>query len=168
MLRKPAASTWTRGDSLTKRRVPPFAGRASQLRHVACRRKVAYALVALGGWQAWITRTPARPSVSSQKRIFISYRRADTSGEAHAIRERFGQRYGRQRVFMDTDSIPLGEEFDKWVNQELDSTAYYAGAHRPSLPGKIENSPDRCTGGLGLARDRAWRSTAASRSFRSS
>jgi len=63
------------------------------------------------------------PSAVSQKRIFISYRRADTSGEAHAIRERFGQRYGRQRVFMDTDSIPLGEEFDKWINQELDSTA---------------------------------------------
>jgi TIR domain len=62
-------------------------------------------------------------SAVSQKRIFISYRRADTSGEAHAIRERFGQRYGRQRVFMDTDSIPLGEEFDKWINQELDSTA---------------------------------------------
>jgi hypothetical protein len=56
-----------------------------------------------------------------QSRIFISYRRGDTSGEAHAIRERLVQCYGRHRVFMDTDSIEPGANFVERINEELGS-----------------------------------------------
>src|ERR1700749_4980813 len=54
--------------------------------------------------------------------IFISYRRGDTNGEAHAIRERLVRLYGRQRVFMDTDSIEPGTPFAERIDEELDST----------------------------------------------
>ena len=54
--------------------------------------------------------------------IFISYRRGDTNGEAHAIRERLVRLYGRQRVFMDTDSIEPGTPFAERIDEELSST----------------------------------------------
>ncbi len=63
------------------------------------------------------------PSTAASGRVFISYRRGDTNGEAHAIRERLRQRYGSDQIFMDADSIPLGRSFDEWINSELDSTA---------------------------------------------
>jgi hypothetical protein len=54
--------------------------------------------------------------------IFISYRRGDTNGEAHAVRERLVRLYGRQRVFMDTDSIEPGTPFAERIDEELSST----------------------------------------------
>jgi TIR domain len=64
----------------------------------------------------------ARSGQDGEAGIFISYRRGDTNGEAHAIRERLVRLYGRQRVFMDTDSIEPGTPFAERIDEELDST----------------------------------------------
>ena len=54
--------------------------------------------------------------------IFISYRRGDTDGQAHALRERFAREYGRHNVFMDVDSIVPGADFAQVIEDELAST----------------------------------------------
>lgn len=46
-----------------------------------------------------------------QRKIFISYRRADNPDFADRIRDWFIPRYGRDSVFMDFDSIPPGVKF---------------------------------------------------------
>jgi TIR domain len=56
-------------------------------------------------------------------RIFISYRRGDTHGQAHALRERLIRSgYEPSRVFMDVDSIAPGTPFAQQIEEELDST----------------------------------------------
>jgi hypothetical protein len=56
-------------------------------------------------------------------RIFISYRRGDTHGQAHALRERLIRSgYEPSRVFMDVDSIAPGTPFAQQIEGELGST----------------------------------------------
>jgi hypothetical protein len=43
--------------------------------------------------------------------IFISYRREDSSGYAGWLHDRFVQRWGEERVFMDIGNIDPGEDF---------------------------------------------------------
>ena len=52
-------------------------------------------------------------------KIIISYRRADTQDIAMRIRDRLSARYGKQSVFTDIDSIPVGSDFLKHINREL-------------------------------------------------
>ena len=56
------------------------------------------------------------------ERIFISYRRGVTDGQAHAVRDRLIRRYGAHSVFMDVDSIVPGADFVQEIEQELDSS----------------------------------------------
>ena len=44
--------------------------------------------------------------------VFISYRRDDTAGEAGHLADDLGERFGRSRVFIDVDSIPLATNFE--------------------------------------------------------
>ncbi len=44
-------------------------------------------------------------------KIFISYRRDDSASAAGRIDDRLAQKYGRDSVFKDVDSIPLGVDF---------------------------------------------------------
>ena len=48
--------------------------------------------------------------------IFISYRRGDSIATAGRIRDRLVQEFGRQRVFVDVDDIPHGQDFLKVLN----------------------------------------------------
>lgn len=41
-------------------------------------------------------------------RVFISYRRDDTAYPAGWLSDRLAEHFGRQQVFKDVDSIPLG------------------------------------------------------------
>ncbi len=43
--------------------------------------------------------------------VFISYRREDSSGHAGWLREGLAERLGRDRVFMDIDTIEPGVDF---------------------------------------------------------
>jgi len=54
-------------------------------------------------------------------RIFISYRRDDSAGFTRAIYERLVQRFSRDRIFMDVDTIEPGLPFDQVINQAVGS-----------------------------------------------
>lgn len=56
---------------------------------------------------------PAQPSSPSSvaRRVFISYRRDDSADVTGRIYDRLVARMGRDRVFKDVDSIPLGVDF---------------------------------------------------------
>lgn len=44
-------------------------------------------------------------------KIFISYRRADSRKDAGRIYDRFVEAFGKENIFKDVDSIPLGKDF---------------------------------------------------------
>jgi hypothetical protein len=44
-------------------------------------------------------------------KIFINYRRADSIAVAGRLRDRFAEIFGRDKVFMDVDDIPIGFDF---------------------------------------------------------
>ena len=51
--------------------------------------------------------------------IFISYRRDDTAGVAGRLYDRLVQHYGRNAVFKDVDSIPLGSNFKQYIDSVI-------------------------------------------------
>ena len=53
-------------------------------------------------------------------RIFISYRRDDSSGHVLALLPALRREFG-DRIFKDTDNVPPGEDFVKFIKQELQS-----------------------------------------------
>jgi TIR domain len=54
------------------------------------------------------------PSVD---RIFISYRRTDSDDVTGRIYDRLVQRFGKELIFKDVDSIPLGLDFREYVEE---------------------------------------------------
>ena len=61
----------------------------------------------------------ADPEASS--RIFISYRREDSSGHVLALLPALRGHFGADRIFKDTDNIPPGADFLKFIKNELES-----------------------------------------------
>ena len=61
--------------------------------------------------------TPAR------SRIFISYRREDSSGHVLALIPQLRQRFGAPRIFKDTDNIAPGQDFLNVIQRELETCA---------------------------------------------
>lgn len=61
-------------------------------------------------------------ATNESKKIFISYRRSETSGHAGRLHDKLAQEFGAQSVFMDIDAIELGEDFRVAVNRALDAT----------------------------------------------
>jgi|SRR6185312_4344955 len=55
--------------------------------------------------------------------IFISYRRSDVSGYAHALYAQLTQRFGADQVFMDIDSLEPGTDFVEVIEKALDSAS---------------------------------------------
>jgi hypothetical protein len=51
--------------------------------------------------------------------IFISYRREDTAGVTGRLYDRLVQHYGRNAVFKDVDSIPLGSNFKQYIDSVI-------------------------------------------------
>src|ERR1700741_187489 len=54
-------------------------------------------------------------------RIFISYRREDSSGHVLALVPALRGHFGADRIFKDTDNIPPGADFLKFIKNELES-----------------------------------------------
>ena len=52
-------------------------------------------------------------------RIFISYRRKDTAGFAHAIYNLLAPEFGPENVFMDVDTIEPGQDFVETLNRAV-------------------------------------------------
>jgi hypothetical protein len=53
--------------------------------------------------------------------IFISYRRNDAAGYAGRLFDRLASRFGRDRVFMDVDTILPGEDFARTISARVGS-----------------------------------------------
>jgi len=67
-----------------------------------------------------------------QLKVFVNYRRADEKIFVEHLRTHFMNRYGRENVFMDFDSIPYFTEFDAFIKQkvrECDVVAMIVGNH---------------------------------------
>lgn len=61
--------------------------------------------------------TPTAPG-----RIFVSYRRQDTSGIAGRLHDRLAERFGARRVFIDVDSIEPGLDFAESIERAVDAS----------------------------------------------
>jgi hypothetical protein len=55
--------------------------------------------------------------------IFLSYRRGDSAGITGRIYDRLAARYGKDAVFRDLDSIPLGADFMARIRQSIQQSA---------------------------------------------
>jgi len=51
--------------------------------------------------------------------IFISYRRSDSTDIAGRLYDRLADDFGREAVFKDVDSIPLGLDFKEYLNEQV-------------------------------------------------
>jgi TIR domain len=58
-------------------------------------------------------------SGGSSSRVFISYRRRETSGLAGRLYDRLAVRFGDDQVFMDVDAIALGVDFAEVITQAV-------------------------------------------------
>lgn len=56
-------------------------------------------------------------------KIFICYRRGDTSGHAGRLHDHLAARFGKQRIYRDIDNIPLGTDFAEEVRKTLKGCA---------------------------------------------
>ena len=52
-------------------------------------------------------------------RVFINYRRADTSAYAGRLADSLIARFGQDNVFMDIDTIPIGADFRDVIDRAL-------------------------------------------------
>jgi len=73
---------------------------------------------------AWLREPPGKqtPPSSRQKsslRIFISYRRADSIDITGRIYDRLVEKFGRDSIFKDVDSIPLGLDFKAYLDEQV-------------------------------------------------
>jgi hypothetical protein len=62
---------------------------------------------------------PQRAATTGATGVFISYRRGETSGQARALNEQLGLRFGEQRIFMDVDSIMPGADFVEKIDEAV-------------------------------------------------
>jgi TIR domain len=56
-------------------------------------------------------------------RIFISYRRDDSAATCGRIYDRLGARFGKENVFKDVESIPLGVNFEQYIGDVVSQCA---------------------------------------------
>jgi TIR domain len=52
-------------------------------------------------------------------KVFISYRRDDSAGHAGRVHDRLEREFGRNLLFMDVDSVPLGVNFATVLSEEV-------------------------------------------------
>jgi TIR domain len=60
-------------------------------------------------------------SAAGSGRVFISYRRQESSGLAGRLYDRLAARFGDDQVFMDVDTIALGVDFAEVISQAVSS-----------------------------------------------
>lgn len=63
-------------------------------------------------------KTPT-PKVEVSGHIFISYRRSDSADIAGRIYDRLIEKYGKNPIFKDVDSIPLGVDFREYLGMKV-------------------------------------------------
>jgi RNA polymerase sigma-70 factor (subfamily 1) len=63
--------------------------------------------------------TPFAGRVESKPKFFISYRREDSAGFTGRLFDRLQAHFGRESVFIDVDSIPLGVDFSQHLTEAV-------------------------------------------------
>jgi class 3 adenylate cyclase len=58
-------------------------------------------------------------TVSTSGKVFICYRRDDVAGHAGRVHDRLQAEFGRDLLFMDVDSVPLGIDFVKHLREAV-------------------------------------------------
>jgi hypothetical protein len=95
-------------------------------------------------------------------KVFISYRRDDSSGYAHAIHGRLLQHFSKDQVFMDVDTVELGVNFVRTIEKavgECDVMVALIGKRwaggEPGGTSRLDNTEDyvRLEVATALARD---------------
>ena len=56
---------------------------------------------------------------SVMSKIFISYRRDDSAGYAHAVYRELGQHFSKDRLFMDVDTVEPGVDFVRVIEEAV-------------------------------------------------
>ncbi len=64
-------------------------------------------------------------------KVFISYRRDDSIVHALLIHDRLAARFGKQNVFMDIEDIDYGENFERKINERLDTAEFVVAVIGP-------------------------------------
>src|SRR5262245_40723192 len=76
-------------------------------------------------------------------KIFINYRRDDSIGTAGRLHDRLVQVFGRDRLFMDVDHIPAGEDFVGYLNAQVASCDLFLALIGPEWLNAIDESGRR-------------------------
>jgi formylglycine-generating enzyme required for sulfatase activity len=98
---------------------------------------------------------------SVMSKVFISYRRDDSAGYAHAIHSRLVQHFSKDQVFMDVDTVEPGVDFVRAIEKavgECDVLIVLIGKRWVGEPGgtsRLDNTKDyvRLEVSTALARD---------------
>ena len=56
------------------------------------------------------------------KKIFISYRREDTSGESGRLKDKLELEFGKDSIFYDVETLEAGLNFDQSIAKALDES----------------------------------------------
>src|SRR5262249_5152060 len=67
------------------------------------------------------TRTAKLPVMNAEPLVFISYRRVDSSAAARWLAESIARTFGSERVFIDTESIRMGDDWPDRITRALAS-----------------------------------------------
>ena len=90
-------------------------------------------------------------------KIFINYRREDSIGMAGRLHDRLAQTFGRDKLFMDVDHIPVGVDFVAHLNSQVAACDVFLVVIGPNwLDAKDESgaAPARQSGRLRCDRNR--------------
>ncbi|MGB6285259.1 MAG: toll/interleukin-1 receptor domain-containing protein, partial [Xanthobacteraceae bacterium] len=52
-------------------------------------------------------------------KIFVNYRREDSIALAGRLHDRLAEAFGRDNLFMDVDNIPVGINFEEYLNNQV-------------------------------------------------
>ena len=82
--------------------------------------------------------------------VFLSYRRGDSEGQARALNFELVKLLGRDSVFMDVDSIALGQDFRHILHERLESCDLMLALIGPgwldAKDSRRKSSPGQCHG----------------------
>jgi hypothetical protein len=67
-------------------------------------------------------RPPSWPRSAGRARIFITYRRDDTAGDAGRLYDSLTQRFDSDSVFLDAEAIPPGEQFGRVIRESIEGS----------------------------------------------
>src|SRR6516164_2327635 len=76
-------------------------------------------------------------------RIFINYRREDSTATAGRLHDRLGQSFGRKTLFMDVDHIPPGVDFVTHLNNQVAACDVFLAIIGPNWLNTTNEKGDR-------------------------